>query len=52
LKIDITRGEVLETDIENKSIFRSYSDLEEEFNLNCYSLAEVLIEKNTAKCSR
>jgi uncharacterized protein len=52
LKIDITRGEILETDIENKSIFRNYSDLEEDFKLQCYSLAEVLIEKMTALMGR
>lgn len=52
LKIDITRGEVLETEIENKSIYRNYSDLEEDFKLQCYSLAEVLIEKMTALMGR
>lgn len=52
LKIDITRGEILETEIENKSIFRTYSDLEEDFQLRCYSLAEVLIEKMTALMGR
>lgn len=52
LKIDITRGEVLETDIKTKSIFRTYSDLEEDFQLQCYSLAEVLIEKMTALMGR
>lgn len=52
LKIDITRGEILETSIESKSIFRNYSDLVEDFNLQCYSLAEVLIEKMTALMGR
>lgn len=52
LKIDITRGEVLETDVESKSIFRIYSDLEEEFKLQCYSLGEVLIEKMAALMGR
>ena len=52
LKIDITRSEVLETNIETKSIFRPYSDLEEDFQLQCYSLAEVLIEKMTALMGR
>ena len=52
LKIDITRGEILETEIEIKTIFRNYSDLEEEFNLKCYSLAEVLIEKMAALMGR
>lgn len=45
LKVDVTRKEILETKVEYKSIFRNYSDLEEDFKLNCYSLAEVLIEK-------
>jgi len=52
LKIDITRGEILETEIETKTIFRNYSDLEEDFNVQCYSLAEVLIEKMTALMGR
>ena len=52
LKIDITRGEILETELEVKSIFRDYSDLEEEFQLKCYSLVEVLIEKMTALMGR
>lgn len=52
LKIDITRGEVLETDVEFKPIFRNYSDLEEVFKLNCYSLGEVLIEKMLALMGR
>jgi predicted nucleotidyltransferase component of viral defense system len=52
LKIDITRGEVLETKIENKTIFRIYSDLEEDFKLQCYSLSEVLIEKMAALMGR
>jgi len=52
LKIDITRGEILETEIETKTIFRNYSDLEEDFEIKCYSLAEVLIEKMTALMER
>ena len=52
LKIDITRGEVLETEIETKAIFRIYSDLQEDFKLQCYSLVEILIEKMTALMGR
>ena len=52
LKIDVTRDEILETEIEIKTIFRSYSDLEENFELQCYSLVEVLIEKMTALMGR
>lgn len=52
LKIDITRGEILETETETKTIFRNYSDLEENFKVQCYSLAEVLIEKMAALMGR
>lgn len=52
LKIDITRGEILETEIEYRRIYRNYSDLEEDFMLQCYSLAEVLIEKMAALMGR
>ncbi|HMS44129.1 MAG TPA: nucleotidyl transferase AbiEii/AbiGii toxin family protein [Pyrinomonadaceae bacterium] len=52
LKIDITRGEILETEIEHRNIYRNYSDLEEDFTLQCYSLAEVLIEKMAALMGR
>jgi predicted nucleotidyltransferase component of viral defense system len=52
LKIDITRGEILETKFEIKTIFRNYSDLEEDFQFQCYSLAEILIEKMTALMGR
>ncbi len=52
LKIDITRGEFIETEIENKSIYRNYSDLEKDFKLKCYSLGEVLIEKMAALMGR
>ena len=53
LKIDITRGEILEFPIENRRIFILYSDLpKESFLLQCYSLSEVLIEKMTALMGR
>lgn len=52
LKIDITRGEILETEPEHRNVFRNYSDLEENFKLQCYSLAEVLIEKMAALMGR
>jgi len=52
LKIDITRGEILETEVEHKTIYRNYSDLEIDFKMQCYSLAEVLIEKMTALMGR
>lgn len=52
LKIDITRGEQIITEIKLKSIFRLYSDLTADFSLQCYSLAEILIEKMTALMGR
>lgn len=53
IKIDITRGEILEFPIETKKIFILYSDLpQESFPLPCYSLGEILIEKMTALMGR
>lgn len=53
IKIDITRGEVMEYAIEHKKVFILYSDLpEESFTLQCYSLSEVLIEKMAALMGR
>jgi uncharacterized protein len=52
VKIDITRGEIIETEVLDKSIFRAYSDLEDDFKLLCYSLSEILIEKMAALMGR
>ena len=53
VKIDITRGEIMEYGIQQLNIFREYSDLPEElFSLQCYSLSEVLIEKMAALMGR
>lgn len=53
IKIDITRGEVMEYGVELKKVFREYSDLpEDSFVLQCYSLPEVLIEKMAALMGR
>ena len=53
VKIDITRGEILEFDIETKTIFIDYSDLpKESFSLCCYALPEVLVEKMAALMGR
>ena len=53
VKIDITRGETMEFGIENRKVFKEYSDLPEElFSLQCYSLPEVLIEKMAALMGR
>jgi len=53
VKIDITRGEIMEYGIEIKKAFVLYSDLpEESYELKCYSLSEVLIEKMAALMGR
>lgn len=53
VKVDITRGEILEFGIETRSIFITYSDLPpDSFSLQCYSLSEVLIEKMAALMGR
>ncbi len=53
IKIDITRREIMEFPVEQRKIFRVYSDLpEESFLLSCYSLSEVLIEKMAALMGR
>jgi predicted nucleotidyltransferase component of viral defense system len=53
IKIDITRGEKLEFDLVKKTVFISYTDLpEESFQVLCYSLSEVLIEKMAALMGR
>ena len=53
VKIDLTRGEVMEYPIEQKKVFILYTDLPEgSFDLQCYSLSEVLIEKMTALMGR
>ncbi len=53
VKIDVTRGEVMEFEVETRPVFREYSDLPEElFLLQCYSLSEVLIEKMAALMGR
>lgn len=53
VKIDITRGEIMEYGIEQREVFREYSDMPEElFSVQCYSLSEVLIEKMAALMGR
>jgi len=53
VKIDITRGETLEYPLEQRKVIILYSDLpEQSFYLQCYSLAEVLIEKMAALMGR
>lgn len=53
IKIDITRGEVMEFNIEEKKAIITYTDLpKDSFNMQCYSLSEVLIEKMAALMGR
>jgi len=53
IKIDVTRGEILEFPVERRRVFILYSDLPiDSFQLQCYSLSEVLIEKMTALMGR
>ena len=52
LKVDVTRGEVLEFELKDKPIFCEYRDIEDTFKLKCYALGEVLIEKMIAVMSR
>lgn len=50
IKVDVTRGETIEFDVEHLKVLSNYSDLEEdgETRIYSYSLEEVLIEKITA----
>lgn len=53
IKIDITRCETMEYSLEHRSVFILYSDLpKQSFQLQCYSLNEVLIEKMAALMGR
>lgn len=54
IKIDVTRGETIEFDVEHQVVLNNYTDLREEDEtlINCYSLEEILIEKTTALMGR
>lgn len=54
LKTDISRGEKLEFDVEQKKMLNQYSDLEEEpeIAIQTYSLEEMVIEKMAAIMGR
>ncbi|MCF8298742.1 MAG: nucleotidyl transferase AbiEii/AbiGii toxin family protein [Saprospiraceae bacterium] len=53
IKIDVTRGEKIEFDVEHRIMLNKFSDLDEDETLiHCYSLEEVLIEKITALMGR
>lgn len=51
LKVDITRGEIMEFAPSEKQIFSDYSDLKQ-FSLPCYPLEEIQIEKMCALMGR
>lgn len=54
IKVDITRGETIEFNVEHRVVQNNYSDLEEddEIRIHSYSLKEILIEKMTALMGR
>ncbi len=52
IKVDITRGEKLVFEPEERPIFHPYSDTMEEFKMVVYSLKEVLVEKAVALMGR
>lgn len=54
IKIDATRGETIEFDVEHQVVLNNYTDLgeEDETLIHCYSLEEILIEKATALMGR
>jgi predicted nucleotidyltransferase component of viral defense system len=54
IKVDITREETIEFDVQHQVVLNNYSDLEEEdrTRIHCYSLEEILIEKTTALMGR
>ena len=45
IKVDISRDELICNAPEEKQIINTYSDLEEEYSIFCYSLGEVIAEK-------
>ncbi len=52
IKVDITKGEKFAYALEEKRIFCEYSDLKEDYALNCYSLSEIVVEKMVALMGR
>lgn len=54
IKVDLTRGEKILFDIENRKVINQYSDLEEEEDIviKTYSLNEILVEKMAALMGR
>lgn len=45
IKVDISQDELIYNPPEEKKIINTYSDLEEEYSIFCYSLGEVIAEK-------
>lgn len=45
IKVDISQDELIYNTPEEKKIINTYSDLEEEYSIFCYSLGEVIAEK-------
>lgn len=45
IKVDISQDELIYNAPEEKQIINTYSDLEEEYSIFCYSLGEVIAEK-------
>ena len=45
IKVDISQNELIYNVPEEKQIINTYSDLEEEYSILCYSLGEVIAEK-------
>ncbi len=54
VKLDITKGEKLEFEIEHHTILQEYSDLMDEakFTIQCYGLYEIVVEKMAALMGR
>jgi len=54
VKMDISKGEKLEFDVEHLTMLNQYSDIaeEEEVTVQCYGLNEIVIEKMAALMSR
>ena len=53
IKVDITRHEQMEHEVEERAVYRDYSDIKHtEFTVKCYPLVEVLIEKMAAVMGR
>lgn len=54
IKVDVTREETIEFNVQHQVVINNYSDLQEEdkTRIHCYSLEEILIEKITALMGR